>query len=255
MFSYPLGGKAHIYIDGHDLSEFRAKLESDYSISGYSVENHINQGPSRSSCLLLRQNIGALTLRLPLNFYAGSKRETMECLSAFNALCQGTVEIDLSDGFAYTCVLTEIGETAWLGDCFCAVDYTFSGVRHKEAMTLEGPAPLALENAATFPRCDCVITLKNLKCTSAVPVILRLSDGSRTFLTWKIDTGSGLYGAGGDLVLDGVNKRNLYRGGNIPTGTMTWTDYPYLVPGRNTVSLSGGLAGAELRIAYVPAYL
>lgn len=255
IFSYPLGGKAHIYINGHDLSEFRAKLESDYAISGCEIENYLNQGPSRSSRLLLRQNIGALTIRLPLNFYAGSKQDTMAHLSAFNALCRGTVEIDLSDGFSYTCCLMEIGQTAWLGDCFCAVDYTFSGIRHKAQVVLDGPAPLGFENGATFPRCDCVITLKRFQCTTAAPVILSLSDGSGTFLTWKIDTSGGLYNGGGDLVLDGIKKQNLYRGGNIPIGTMDYTDFPYLVPGKNTVRVSGGLTMANLRVSFIPAYL
>ena len=255
MFTYPLGGRAHIYIGGHDLSEFHAKLESDYAISGCEIENHLNQGPSRSSLLLLRQNVGALTIRLPLNFYAGSKRETMAHMARFNALCQGTVELDLSDGFSYTCVLTEIGETAWLGDCFCAADYTFSGIRHGQSVTAEGPAPLRLENSATFPKTDCVITVTGFQCTASTPVILTISDGSRTFLTWKLDTGSGKYAASGDLVLDGVNKQNLYRGGNIPTGTLAFTDYPYLKPGQNTIGISGGLTAARLRVSYAPAYV
>lgn len=255
MFTYPLGGKAHIFINGHDLSEFQAKLESDYAISGCEIENHLNQGPSRSSVLLLRQNIGTLSIRLPLNFYAESKAETMAHMARLNALCQGTVELNLSDGFSYTCVLAEIGETAWLGDCFCAVDYTFSGIRHGAPVTLEGDAPMRLENAATFPKCDCVITVKNFKLISSTPVVLSISDGETAFLSWKIDTSGGLYHAGGALILDGMEKRNRYRGGNIPTGTMSFTDYPYLKPGKNTISIGGGLTSAELRLDYVPAYV
>lgn len=255
MFTYPLGGKAHIYISGHDLSEFRAKLESDYTIAGGEIENHISRAPSRSSLLLLKQDVGPLTIRLPLNFYAGSKRETMAHMTRFSALCQGPVELDLSDGFSYTCLLTEIGETAWLGDCFCAVDYTFSGIRHGQPITLEGLAPLRLENDATLQKTDCVITVQGLKCTASAPVVLTISDGSQTFLTWKLDTESGKYAGGGDLVLDGVNKRNLYRNGNIPTGTMSFTDYPYLRPGQNTIGISGGLTTARLRVSYAPAYV
>lgn len=255
MFSYPLDGKAHVYVSGHDLSEFSAKLERNYTVSGCGVENHWNQGPSRGSILLLRQNFSPLSIRLPLHFYAGSKRETMAQLSRFNALCKGTVTLDLGDGFFYRCILTEIGETAWLGDDFCAVDYTFSGIRCGEKTTLEGAAPLQLYNRATFSKSDCVITLKDFKLKSSVPVTVTVSDGKTTFLTWKLDTAGGLYQAGGDLVLDGVNKRNLYGGGNIPTGTLDFFDYPYLKPGTNTVSVSGGLSAADIRIDYVPAYL
>lgn len=255
MFHYPLGGKAHVYISGHDLSEFRAKLESGYAISGCSLENHTNQAPGRSGILLLCQNVGPLTIRLPLNFYTGSKRETMAHLARFNALCRGIVEIDLSDGFTYRCTLTEIGETAWLGDSFCAVDYTFSGIRQGDPVMLEGPAPLHLENPATFPKSDCVITIKNFQCRSSAPVILSITNGDRTLLRWSIDTSSGLYQAGGDLVLDGVNKQNHYRGGNIPTGTLAFSDYPYLVPGKNTIGIHGGVTAAQITVAYTPAYL
>lgn len=255
MFTYPLGGKAHIYINGHDLSEFQAKLECDYAISGCTVENHLNQAPSRGGMLLLRQNIGTLSIRLPLNFYAGSKAETMACMARLNALCHGTVELNLSDGFSYTCVLAEVGETAWLGDCFCAVDYSFSGIRHGEAVTVEGDSPLTVENYATFPKTDCVITVQDFRLKSDSPVVLSLSDGQQTFLRWKINTGGGRYQAGGDLVLDGVEKQNRYRGGNIPTGTMDFTDYPYLKPGTNILRVSGGLTDATLRLCFVPAYV
>lgn len=255
MFSYPLDGKAHVYVSGHDLSEFSAKLERNYAVSGCGLENHWNQGPSRGSILLLGQNFSPLSIRLPLNFYAGSKRETMEGIAAFNALCKGLVTLDLGDGFSYRCILTEIGETAWLGDSFCAVDYNFSGIRCGEAVTLTGPAPLHLHNSATFPKSDCVITLKNFKLKSSVPVTVTISDGSTVFLTWKIDTAEGHYQAGGDLVLDGVRKRNLYNGGNIPTGTLEFFDYPYLKSGTNTISVSGGLSAADIHLNYVPAYL
>ena len=255
MFSYPLGGKAHIYINGRDLSEFQAKLEQNYALSGCGVENHLNQAPSHGSLLLLQQNFSPLTIRLPLNFYTGNKETTMAQLSRFNALCRGTVTLDLSDGFSYRCVLTEIGETAWLGDSFCAVDYTFSGIRCKASITRDGTAPLRIWNEATFPKSSCILTLKNFKLKSDTPVTVRLSDGEKTFLTWQIDTSGGLYQAGGDLVLDGMTKRNLYNGGNIPTGTMSFFDYPYLKSGTNTVSVSGGLTAAALSVTYLPAYL
>lgn len=255
MFSYPLDGKAHVYVSGHDLSEFSAKLERNYAVSGCGLENHWNQGPSRGSILLLGQNFSPLSIRLPLNFYAGSKRETMEGIARFNALCKGLVMLDLGDGFSYRCFLTEIGETAWLGDSFCAVDYSFSGIRCGETVTLTGPAPLHLHNSATFPKSDCVITLKHFQLKSGVPVTVTISDGSSVFLTWKLDTAGGRYQAGGDLVLDGVNKRNLYNSGNIPTGTLEFFDYPYLKPGMNTVAVSGGLSAADIRVDYVPAYL
>lgn len=254
MRNYPLG-RAHIYIGGRDLSEFQAKLMTDYAISGYTITNAYNQGPDRSSFVLFRQTHGLLSITLPLDFYGDSKAEVMECLSAFNAQCEGVVELNLSDGFSYTCMLEEPGETQWLCDTWCTVDYRFVGIRHKEALTVTEQTPVHIQNSGTWPRNDCIITLKNLIPVTNVPVILTISDGNTVFLTWKIETAGGQYAACSDLVLDGVNKRNLWGGGNVPTGTMTWTDYPYLLPGENVIALSGGCTTAGIVVDYTPAYL
>ena len=42
-----------IYIGGHDIREYGAKLQTDYAISGYDVTNTVNQGFNRSNVLLL----------------------------------------------------------------------------------------------------------------------------------------------------------------------------------------------------------
>lgn len=254
-FNYPLGGKAHIYIGGRDLSEFQAKLETDYAISGCALENAYNQGALRSGFLLLRQAPGLLSITLPINIYGADKQETMDHLADLDAACAGVVELDLSDGFFYTCMLEEVGGTTWLSDEWCTADYRFLGIRHKDPVTVSSPAPVHLLNPGTWPQNDCTITVKNFKAKTSVPVVITLTNGEKTVLTWKIDTSGGLYQAGGDLVLDGVRKRNQYNGGNIPTGTMTWTDYPYLSPGKNTVGISGGLTQAEIVVDYTPAYL
>ena len=255
MFNYPLGGRAHIYIGGRDLSEFRAKLETDYSITGYALENTYNKGALRSGFTLLRQAPELLSIILPINIFGADKRETTENLAAINAQCAGVVELDLSDGFAYTCMLEEVRGTTWLSDAWCTADYCFMGVRHKDPIAVSAPAPLHLQNGATWPKNDCTITIKNFKAKTSAPVVITLSGEGKTLLTWKIDTSGGLYQAGGDLVLDGVRQRNGYNGGNIPTGTMTWTDYPYLVPGQNTISVSGGTTKADIVVDYTPAYL
>ena len=52
-----------IYIGGHDIQEFGAKLQTDYAIGGGEIENITNRGEGRSSTLLLRQNREPLTIR------------------------------------------------------------------------------------------------------------------------------------------------------------------------------------------------
>lgn len=254
MFSYPLGGRAHIYINDHDLSEYEAKLVTDYSISGYEVTNSYNQGINRSSFQLFHQSLGLLEIRLPIDFAAGSKQEVMDNMARFNAQCHGTVELNLSDGFLYTCFLQESSETSWISDEWCTIDYTFLGIKHKRAVDAAGTSPLTIYNDGTWPENDCIITIKNLAATSNTPVVVAIADEAETFLSWTIDVSSGVY-AGGDLILDGINKRNLYNAGNVPTGTMTWADYPFLRPGKNTISVSGAISSADLLVVYAPAYL
>ncbi len=255
MFHYPLGGIAHIYINNHDLSEFGAKLATNYSISGYEVTNSYNQGVNRNSFMLFRQTYGLLTLKLPLDFSGSSKAQTMERIARFHAMCSGNVEINLSDGFSYSCMLTKASETQWLNDEHCTIDYTFTGIRHKEPVSVAQPSPLRLYNAGTWPRNDCIITIKDLVLQPTdVLVIISIYGRELPIQTWRITPKIGRY-TGGDLVLDGINKRNLYNGGNIPTGTMVWTDYPYLQPGVNVIAVDGAISSADLQVEYIPAYL
>lgn len=255
MRTYPLGGKAHIYINGHDLSEFGAKLETDYAISGHEITNDYYQGPDRSSFLLLRQSHGLLKITLPLDFSGDSKQEVMHCLTSFHGHCAGVIELDLQDGFSYTCMLEEAGETHWLSDTWCTADYQFVGIRHGAPVTAAAHGALHLHNPGSWPRNDCVITVNNLKSTSDTPVSITLSDGNTTFLTWKLDCASGYFLAGGNLVLDGVKKRILYRDGGTAARAISFIDYPYLKPGRNTISVSGAVTHTGIIVDFTPAYL
>lgn len=243
-----------IYINDRSLNEFGAKLATDYGITGYEITNAYHQGPDRSNLLLLRQTRAPLTITLPLDFYGADKVETMSNISAFTAQCRGLVEIDLSDGFSYTCLLDEIGGTSWLNDEICSVDVSFLGIRHGESLHFAGSTPLTILRTDTWPLNDCKITIKQLAVTSNTPVVITLSNEAGIYLDWRIDVSSGIF-SGGDLVLDGIEKRNLYNGGNIPPGTMTWTDYPYLCPGRNTLQVSGGVTSAQLELDYTQTYL
>lgn len=253
MFSYPLG-RTYVYVNGHDLREYCAKLSTNYHISGYTITNSYHQGPNRSSFLFLQQTYGLLSITLPLEFWATDKEATTACMVAFNGNCDEQVEISLPDGFSYTCILSKMTETEWINDSWCAVDYTFVGLRHKAPVEISQATPMKIYNAATWPRNDCRITIKNFKITTDTPVVISLSHEGSTYLSWQIDTSSGVY-AGGDLVLDGIDKRNLYNAGNVPSNTMVWTDYPYLMPGKNIITVSGALTTADVELYYIPTYL
>lgn len=249
-----------VYINNRDIGDFGAKLQTDYSISGASLENTTNRIPSRSSALLLRQDFGPLTITLPLDILGEDKAQVMDNLAALLAQLTGTYEVNLSDGYAYACTLSEVGETAWACDELCSVDIIMTGYRHKEPVTVQTPtATLRVYNPGTWPLTDCVLTIKNLKASGSGTVNIAITGidiGRRNLLIqWSIDPSSGLYAAGGDLVLDGQQKRNLYNNGAPPSGSLSWTDYPHLVPGWNTITITGAASIDGLQVDFTPTYL
>lgn len=246
-----------IYIGGHDLRDYGAKLQTDYAISGYDVTNTVNQGFNRSNVLLLRQSFAPLHISLPLDFYGKDKTETMAQLAAFAASLTGTFEVDLGDGYQYTCILEELGATAWISDEVCSVDVSMSGFRHTDPLHIESTGwTLRLANPSTWERVACKITIHDIQLRSGggtVYVSLFQGDNSNDFLQYKIDP-SMLDGALSDtLVLDGLTMHNTYKGGPIPAGKMAWTDYPYLLPGRCMIVVRN--ANCKIDVDFTPTYL
>ncbi len=250
MFQYPLGS-ARVSINGHDLSEYHAKLAASYGLGSSEITNTWSQGPDRGGFSLLRQAHGLMPITLPLHFCGRNKRDTMAGMTAFSAQCAGDVDLDLGDGYHYRCVLEDTGETAWYTDDWCTVDYHFQGIRMGPEEVVCGPAPLSFYCHGTWPKNECVITVKDLDLPYR-PAVVSLSQEGRTYLSWHISNLVTL--RDGDLVLDGIRKRNLFHRGSIPAGIMTYTDYPYLLPGKSTLSVSG-VENAQVELRCVPAYL
>lgn len=240
-----------IYINNHSLCEFGAKLQTDYHITGSDITNTTNLGPDRSSILLLRQSRGPLTITLPIDFYGTSKRRVMQNMTALAQQMQGVFEVDLSDGFVYSCMLAEVGETAWSCDELCSVDFVMKGFRYGEAVNVSGKSPLIVHDFGTWPKSDCCITLTRFTASAPVTITLRNEAGNKQ--QWFITPENGIY-TGGSLVLDGIKKRNLYNSGGIPLGTMRWTDYPYIEPGINYLTVAGGTYSSAA-VVFSPAFL
>ena len=247
-----------IYIGGHDIREYGARLQTDYSITGYEITNTTSQGPNRSNVLLLRQSFAPLHITLPLDFYGGSKAETMARLSAFSAVLAGTVEVDLGDGYQYTCILDEIGETSWINDEICSVDVTLSGYRHTEPMHIESNGfYAAFYNPGTWPCNACKITIYNIRPRGdgeTLKIDLRQgSDINNDYLLYKVDQSLLTGSLTDELVLDGITMHNSYMGAPIPAGNMQWTDYPFIMPDRNFVVVSG-VINCKVKIDFTPVY-
>ena len=235
-----------VYINNHDIGEFGAKLQMDYAITGCDVTNATNQGPNRSSVLLLRQSFAPLHITLPLDFYGSGKQQTMARLSAFSALLTGKFEVDLGDGYQYTCILDEIGPTAWICDDICSVDVALSGLRHTAPMTIIGTSPLTLYNPGTWPQTACKITIGSMIGETQKVKIAHSNDD----ISYTFDSP-----IAGRLVLDGINMENRLWGKPIKAGTMEWVDYPWLAPGENTISAGELSKTGTIRVDFTPTYL
>lgn len=240
-----------IYINNHDIREYGAKLQTNYAISGYDVTNATNQGPNRSSVLLLRQSFAPLHITLPLDFYGADKRQTMERLAAFSALLTGKFEVDLGDGYQYTCILDEIGPTAWISDEICSVDVSMSGFRHTDPLTVTGTNQVTVYNPGTWPETWCKITISDIIPQSGVPVTVRVQSADDTLSYTLSTTGA----TAGTMILDGINMQNKLPGGVSSSGLLQWSEYPRLAPGANTVTVTGPLRDVYITVEFTPTYL
>ncbi len=242
-----------IYIAGRSLSSFGARLRQSYTVSGSPITPTVRQGKNDSRFFLLDRETGLLTVTLPLDFYGRSVRDIAGNMAELRGLCRELVEADLGDGFRYRLCLTAVGETEWTGDVLCSQTLTLQGMRLGEKITVAaaGKSALTLHNPATWEKTACRLTLSGFR-TNNSRCYVYLRQNGVSYLTWQI-TSSESYN-GGELVLDGMEKVNSYAGGGLPSGTMQWTEYPWLKPGESHLIVAGaGVSGvkAEWEPAYV----
>lgn len=241
-----------IYIGGRSIRTFGAKLRTDYTISGPSPSRTLRREPRTGSFSLLDTGWGLLTLKLPMDFYGGSRGEIAWNMAGLRGLLQKETEIDLGDGFLYRCVLTAAGSESWTGEVLCSQKLTLQGIRHGQGRTVTGKSPLKLYNPGTYPRTDCTISIPGFRPKGTSPAVIALSAGGKTILRWEIAPDAALTGK--TLLLDGVEKRSRYGAGALPGGAMTWREYPYLPPGECSVAVTGAEMG-EISVSYEPVYI
>lgn len=237
-----------IYLGGAALRDFGARLRTDYQISGYPRTQVLGHWED-SAFFLLEDRLGLLTITLPLDFWGRSREEIGENMAALRCRLGKRTELDLGDGFLYRCCLTEAGAEQWSGAVLCSQTLLLTGVRHRERLWAKGTGSLCLYNPGTFPKTACRIILEEARVSGDVPVVLTLRQNGREYLVWRL-TGAGFEGK--QLILDGEEKRNLYGGGNVPE--MEWREYPYLLPGENTLTVTG-MERPQVTLTLIPTYL
>ncbi|MBR4193550.1 MAG: hypothetical protein IKO68_00075 [Oscillospiraceae bacterium] len=239
-----------VQINGQLLSVFNAKMQSYPTfIRGRSVE--IFQGRQRSTMLLLSNQIEALTMRCKIDFF-GTNAERTAYQSSFEAMFQAhaPVELIIGDGFRYQAVLISSSDGLTEHEFVTTVQYQMRVTRHlapvSQSISWWHGAVTCKSNV---DRTDCKITISSGH-SGGETVILTLNGYS-----WTI------YGNDNpndeEIVIDGINKVFTI-GGRNAAGIIQWTDFPYLIPGENTITtqIAGIIVdGLPATIEYVPTFV
>lgn len=237
-------------INRQSLAAFNAKMQSYPTfVRGRSVE--IFQGRQRSTMLLLSNQLEALIMRCKIDFF-GTNEERTANQSRFEAMFQAhsSVELIIGDGFRYQAILTSSSDGLTDYEFVTTVQYQFQVTRHLEPVSKRIDWKNNIICLSNVDRTDCKITI-SAGYADGYNMILSLNGYS-----WTI------YGANNpddkEIVIDGINKVFTI-GGRNAAGLIDWTDFPYLIPGQNTIkvylSSIGYLDGLPATIEYVPTFV
>ena len=244
--------QATAYIDGVDIYDVGALVES-FSVSGTAVTNTAYQGVNSTSFNLLSSIRGMRTITLSL-FYSGKTRRDLALKKAEidNAIGKGKIALYLPAGFHYFAYLTGKSEEKTLGveglDIIALCSYTLQGIRHDELETV------SVDSGQSF-KCKSLIPLTDVKIEITIPTA---GASGNCVISDAVGIGSVTVtdvGANNTITIDGINKRILKNGAPF-TGNMSFTKFPKLVPGNNTIRAyyGGTYRTRELTVEYYPTY-
>lgn len=242
-----------VTIAGRELTEFNAKMQSYPEIGSCEVDAGVFQGADRSSLHLLHNRRGMRTLTCMIDFFGKDNYERTYNQSCFEALFLSNepVILDICDGFWYSAVLAEIGRPVTDHELITTVTYAFRVTRHRgdqiTAKVIPDNAKLWCQSNVT--KTDCVICLPASNFGGAKSITVSLNG-----LWWSFSSADGV---SGDLIFDGINKLFTMDGETI-NNQVLWTDFPYLIPGENIISVGIDVWNAdnkEIHVSYTPTFL
>lgn len=240
-----------VTVAGHELSEFCAKMQSYPKIGASAIDTGIFQGVNRSSMQLLHNRRGVRYMDCKIDFIGQDNYERTLHQSEFEALFLGSepVSIDIGDGFWYSAVLTEIGDTYTERELITTVEYRFRVARHRgpqiSAQVVPNDASIFCQS--NVERTDCIIRVLYQNLGGAERTVIQLNG-----LEWSYEPA-----LTGDIILDGVNKTFTVAGKNV-TSKIAWEDFPYLIPGENTINVlvNGVVVGNKnAEVIYTPTFM
>ena len=236
-------------INGNSINLYHARL-LNYSLSGTSLNHSVsNAGEILRLPQIYYSVLSPRTLTISLTFFpvaAGSdsrktsvaerlERSTENLVRFESEIVGKVVEIGLPDGFFYTAYVTELQEPTFDATGQQDVVYTFNAIRHKQPETIEvnaGGKVYCKSNTKTPYRI--ILSVPSARESITICGIVIHSVAANTEIV--IDSEMGLITAGG------VNK----------FGDTDFVDFPYLIPGENTISCN--VPNAAITIVYTPIY-
>ena len=213
-----------VLLNGNPIQNFGAAALLDFQIGETPLETEVFLGKNRTTPRLLDMRFLAREIELGLVFYGETLREAKLQRSRFNSEIFGGFEIYIpEDGFFYKCWPVNFGEEklVGIGDGEAAVSSRLrcKGFRQDKPETVILPTGTTLFCASTMPRTDCKLTVTSTHTTS------HYFFGGGVFQNIT---------SGDILVFDGINGLIQRNGANY-ADKVTWTNFPYLRPGENSI--------------------
>ena len=235
-------------INGRSLTDFGAKMQSAPEIGSCEIVTSIFQATNRSSIQLLDNRRGGRDMRCLIDFWGSAEERAMN-RSSFEAVFLGIepVKIDICDGFWYNAVLVKSEYVETIAELITTVEYTFRVTRHRgnEITVNSETDDISFICHSNVMKTDCIIHMERRYGFKDTRVIIN-------GLNWIVPPEPE-----GSLTLDGVHKIFLINGKNA-NNLIQWTDFPYLVPGKNKIQLAiDGVVPPSLPVSvtYTPTFL
>lgn len=228
-----------VLMNGKPLSWYGGAALVDYSIGETPLTVDAFQGVNRTSWRLLKSIFGRRTIKITVVFSGPSLKAAKLQRSKFNGDIFGKTELFISgDGFFYDCVCQNLGPEVRIGegdrDAKIKADYTFVGVRREALETLSVASGATFYCRSTMPFTDCKLT------ATVGSTGTNYALGGATFASVT---------AGDVLVFDGINGKITKNGVNA-AASVSWTDFPQLTPGSNTVTCADAVT-----VEYFPTFI
>lgn len=239
-----------VTVAGNPLENYGARMQANPVIS-HTRDVETFQGRQRSTMLPVKNLITGMVLKARIDFFGSASTRAMN-RSNFESLFRSQtmpVEIDILDGFFYRSVLKTTADCGTAYDLINTVEYTFQVTRHKTPVTIEFRGSNTVNCISNVDKTDCILTIDGAGAADAEVAITFNS------LNYYI---SNVLTTGGDIILDGINKRFLIGTQNVAS-LIEWRDFPFLVPGNNSIAIYVGASMApsnlQCSFSYTPTFL